>query len=98
VNIVRNAPRSVDRVELRSSRRTFLQFIVHGCARQDSCLGLKRAATPLAETTTLLAPLAIEHQYRSVAPHTPLAEHLDRVLQFVPDGCHEIAVRGARVN
>jgi hypothetical protein len=27
-----------------------------------------------------------------------MTEYLDRVLQFVPDGCHEVVIRGSRVN
>jgi hypothetical protein len=69
----------------------FLQLFAHSTSRLDGRIGLNR-------TATAVTPLELEHVHCSIAPDGAIAEHLNRVLQFVPDGCHEIAVRLVRVD
>lgn len=63
----------------------FLQFIAHRIPRPDGRIGLKPEEAPGAH-------LLKEQDHRAVVPDRAIAEHFNRVLQFVPHGSHQIAV------
>jgi hypothetical protein len=64
-------------------------FIAHRNARPNGRIGLEPEATRVAH-------LFVEQDHRAVVPDGAMAKHFNRVLQFVPDVCHEVAIRRPR--
>jgi hypothetical protein len=67
------------------------QFSAHSKARLEGRSGLKSVGPVVASSVK-------EQNHSADAPDRWIAEDFNRVLQFVPDGSHEVAVRLPRVD
>ncbi len=72
-------------------RRVFLKLGAHDLTCSNCGIGLKPAATRVADPH-------IEQGHRAEAPDVAIAEDFNRMLEFMPDICHEIAIRRPRVD